>query len=329
MRVLIVKLGALGDVINTFPLAVTLKRELGCTIDWLVAPLSHPLVAAHACVDRAILFDRSAASFIRVVKFLRKTDYAIALDLQRIAKSSVFTLAANAGRRIGFDRNRCKEMTWLFPFERIRASDPQAHMLVQYMEFARHLELPWQSISWEIPRTGLAPDGIPNRYVVLNIGATKPANLWQSEAFARLATLIHLQFGLPCVITGGPEDRTRSARIIDAGPASMVDLAGRTSLPELVEVIAGAACVISCDTGPMHLASALGTPLVALFGPSNPDRTGPFQGRVIQEKPGCSPCNKKQCPAPICMEAITPSRVMEDLSQLLQPFQPSAHEPHR
>jgi ADP-heptose:LPS heptosyltransferase len=122
MKILIVKLGALGDVINTFPLVVILKEKLQCEIHWLVAPLSYPMVADHDCVDRAILFDKTKglSSVKEVLKQIRVQEpYDIAFDLQRILKSGFFVLASKSRRKIGFDKNRCKELSWFFPFERI------------------------------------------------------------------------------------------------------------------------------------------------------------------------------------------------------------------
>ncbi len=315
MKILIIKLGALGDVINTFPLIVALKKETNARIDWLVAPLSHSLVAAHTCVDHAILFDKNklATSIPEVLDKIRQTPYDITLDLQRLFKSGLFTMASKSRRRIGFDKARCKEASWLFPFERIKPSDPEAHMLLQYMEFGAHLGIDHAPVSWKIPRQDIRYPDLPSQYGVLNIGATKAANQWHPSNFAVLAKKIEKLQYLPCVITGGPEDRAKAGVIKSEAGNAVMDLTGKTTLPELIEIIAGAQWVISCDTGPMHLAAALDTPLIALFGPSNPERTGPFKGNVILKKMHCMPCNKTQCKAPFCMEAITPEDVLGQL----------------
>lgn len=317
MDILFIKLGALGDVVNTLPLAVALKGRLGARIDWLVEPLSYPLVAGHPAVDRAILFEKGAGveALPRVLGELRAREYAMVLDLQRIVKSGLFTLAARSPRRIGFDRRRCKEQTWLLPFERIRPQPPQRHMLRQYLEFAEHLGVPDAEVRWDIPVTGAHPFPLPPRYVVLNIGATKPANKWTVAGFAALADEIRTRFGVASVLTGGGEDRGMAAAIISLAP-QVIDLTGRTSIADLKEVLAGAAAVVSCDTGPMHLAVALGAPVIALFGPANPRRTGPFRGEVIQKELPCSPCNRRVCPNPICMLEITPADVIERLKVL-------------
>ncbi|MBC2703072.1 glycosyltransferase family 9 protein [Desulfobacula sp.] len=319
MKILIVKLGALGDVINTFPLAVNLKEKLECEIHWLVAPLSYLLVVNHSCVDKAILFDRkhTIKSLRHVLQQIRMDAYDITFDLQRTLKSGFFALAANSRRRIGFDKKRCKEMSWLFPFERIKSSDPEKHMLDQYLEFSAHLDLRCDHIQWKIPRTETTISGIPKKYLVLNIGATKSANQWSPYHFANLIDAIDNELNIPCILTGGPQDRQPAKIIMSESACPVVDLTGKTSVPELVEVLANAVCTISCDTGPMHLAKALNTKVVALFGPSNPERTGPYHGVVIKKDVDCSPCNQKQCRDPFCMDAIKPSDVMAQLKHLL------------
>ena len=320
MKVLIIKLGALGDVINTFPLAINIKQELHAQIHWLVAPLSFPIVKEHGSVDRAIVFDRQTLgrSLKNVIKQIRQTEYDIVLDLQRLFKSGLFAMAARGKRRIGFDKKRCKEMSWLFPFERIDPCDPDAHMLTQYLEFAKYLDIGHEQIVWNIPWQGQSFPGLgKDNYIVLNIGATKPANRWDSHSFARLADMIDSKTDCKIVMTGGPEDQEPAQLIKTRVCCKIIDLCGRTSLKELVQVVDQAQCVISCDTGPMHLAIALQTEVIALFGPSDPGRTGPFRGVVIQNKALCSPCNQKKCKEPVCMDNIKPEHVMEKLLQVL------------
>jgi len=319
MKILIVKLGALGDVINTFPLAVNLKEELDCDIHWLVAPLSYPLVANHSCVDKAILFDRENGlrSMQHVLKHIRTDTYDMVFDLQRTLKSGFFTMAAKSRKRIGFDKKRCKEMTWLFPFERIKPSDPEKHMLDQYLEFCTHLNISCDCIQWKIPRTNMAITGIPKKYIVINIGATKPVNQWNPYHFINLIDAIGNELNIPCVLTGGHQDLQSAKIIMSESKCLPVDLTGKTSIQELVEILANAVCTISCDTGPMHLAKALDTKVIALFGPSNPERTGPYHGVAITKNMDCSPCNKKHCKDPLCMDAVKPSDVMVQLKHLL------------
>jgi heptosyltransferase-1 len=319
MKVLIVKLGALGDVINTLPLAIALREQLGARIHWLVAPLSHPLLAAHEAVDQAILFDPKIGikATACLLGDLRARSYDLVLDLQRILKSAFISGVVHGRQTIGFDRRRCKEMTWLLPFERIAAADPQRHMVHQYLEFAEHLGLKEIQIDWRIPITMPEPADLTEGFVVLNIGATKRVNRWTASGFAALARMIHARFGLLCVLTGGREDAPMAQSIIAVAGDAVCDKVGRTSLMELVSLLRAGRAVVTCDTGPMHLAVALGKPVVALFGPSDHRRTGPYRGKVIRGKIDCGPCGRKKCKRPICMTAIGAADVLRVLESCL------------
>lgn len=319
MDILIIKLGALGDVINTLPLAMTLKKTLGARIHWLTAPLSRPLLEAHAVVDQPILFDprKGAAAAAALWRQCRRQRFDLVLDLQRILKSGFWCWIARGRRKIGFDRRRCKELTWLWPFERIPAGNPHAHMVHQYLEFAHYLGISDPPIEWGLSGGGHLPPGLPLRFVVLNIGATKPANRWTAEGFAALARGIQTRYGLHSVLTGGCEDAPMSRAIHTAAGGSVCNLVGATSLPELIDVLDRSAAVVTADTGPMHLAVALGKKVLALFGPSDHRRTGPYRGRVIRAKVACGPCGRKTCPQPRCMTAIRPEAVLNALNAYL------------
>jgi heptosyltransferase-1 len=319
LDILIIKLGALGDVINTLPLAVRLKSRLQANIHWLVAPLSYPIVSKHPAVDHVILFDKTKwkSSFPDVKRQIRSRQFDLVLDLQRIIKSGALCMLANGRRRIGFDRKRCKEMTWLFPFERIPAADPSSHMLLQYLEFADYLGIGEDRIEWELSGSLVRPAFLPDTYIVLNIGATKPANKWTVPGFSSLAEQIEKQFKIACVITGGREDTEMARQIEDRSSCRLTNLAGRTSMDELKDVLQYAEAVVTCDTGPMHLAVALGKKVVALFGPSDHRRTGPFRGHVIRKPVHCAPCNRKTCENPVCMNRITPEDIIKHLNLVL------------
>ena len=317
--ILIIKLGALGDVINTFPAVIRLKKKFSARIHWLVAPLSFPLVSEHPAVDHAILFDKKniKESFFDVRKEIRKITFDITIDFQRTLKSGLFCMMSKTRRRVGFDRKRCKEMTWLYPFERIPASDPGKHMLLQYLEFSDYLGATGNNISWGLSYSDENRFQIPGKYIVLNIGATKKVNLWNPEGFASLAAYIYLKYGFTCVLTGGNEDAGFSEKISGLSNHKVINLVGKTSINDLKNIIGNSELVVSCDTGPMHLAVALGKNVVALFGPSDPRRTGPFKGEVIQKEFDCLPCNKKHCPDPLCMSSISHEEVINRIGLLL------------
>jgi heptosyltransferase-1 len=270
-------------------------------------------------VERAILFDKKhwPQALPSVLKELQSEEFDIALDLQRLIKSGLFCLASKSARRIGFDKARCKEFTWLFPFERIAAADPTAHMAHQYLDFARYLGANPSEIRWDIPITGQIPLDLPKKYVVLNIGATTSAKRWSAAGFASLASGLLEHYAVQGVLTGGPVDTPMAQEIESLAGGSVMNLVGRTSFQDLAEIISGAAAVVTCDTGPMHLAVALGKEVIALIGPTNPKRTGPLRGRIIRQDLDCMPCNQRQCENPVCMRGISAEMVLDALEEIL------------
>ncbi len=320
-RVLIVRLGAIGDVVNALVVAAALKdARPDITIGWVVHPLAQPLVDGHPCVDRVHVWRRDGglAEARRVLREVRGEQYELALDLQRITKSALLARCSGAARVLGFDRGRAKEASWLWTRERIPPGSAAAHMVDQYLEFVRHLGLREARARRAFPpdpeaaawADGLVAElgGAP---ILVNLGATKPANRWPPERFGTLAGTLRRELDTPVVLTGGETDRAAERRALAAlDPEHGVrSLVGATSLRQLVALVARARLFVGCDTGPMHLAAACGTPVVALFGPADPRRTGPYgEGhQVVRVPPPCAPCNRRTCNQPrhACMEDIT------------------------
>jgi lipopolysaccharide heptosyltransferase II len=259
---------------------------------------------------------------VRLVREIRAERYDLAADLQRIQKSAILARLSGAARVLGYDRARAKELSWLWTKERIPAREQACHMALQYLEFAQYL-----GAEAEVPRHLFPPDdraeawaaelvgALGGEPVLVNLGATKPANRWIPERFGALARALTFAPGVPVCFTGGPDDRgVATAARLAAGDARVRDLVGQTSLRQLVALTRRARLYIGCDTGPMHIAAALGTPVVALFGPADPARTGPW-GRghsVLRVPPPCAPCNRRTCNQArhACMEDITVDHVL-------------------
>ena len=338
-RVLVVRTGAIGDVVNALVVATGLRAVWpGTRVDWVAHSLVEPLVEGHPDVERVHAWARSggASEWLRLRRRLRAERYDLALDLQRIAKSGLAARLSGARRLVGFDRARTKEGSWLLATERLpaRGGDPNGrHMVEHYLDFVEHLtgERPAprhrfpsdpeaDAAAAELVRElGCAP-------VAVAVGATKPANRWLPERFGELARRIAGELDLPVVLTGGPDERTALEPVLaglsGAPGAPVVDRVGRTSLRELSALLARCALFVGCDTGPMHLAAARGLPVVALFGPADPRRTGPFGGevaghRVVRVPPPCAPCGRRTCNQPrhACMEDLSVELVFEALRE--------------
>jgi heptosyltransferase-1 len=318
MKILIIKLGALGDVINTLPLAVHIKNNLNAEITWIIEPLSFPLLENHDEVDKVFLFDKknkkdSADKILKIIKFEK---YDFVFDLQRILKSAFFTYHASAERKITFDKKRCKELTWLLPYEKIKPGDHESnHMLDQYLEFGRHIGIGVpEEIVWNIPHFADEIKIKTKKYIILNTGATKPANRWFEESFAKLSDMIYEKTDYTPVLTGGPGDINFAFKISSFCKKQPLNFTGKTDLKQLIQLIRNASFLISSDTGPMHLSVAVDTKTAALFGPSNPLRTGPYYGKIIRKNSECLNCGKKECRKNTreCME-IDPQKVFNNV----------------
>ena len=322
--ILIVRLGAIGDVTNALVLATAIKDAAPQTrIGWAVHPLAATLVQDHPSVDRVHVWHRGQgfAGWKSVRAEVRAEGYELAIDLQRLFKSALLARASGAPRVLGFDRARTKEGSWMLTREHINAGPKRRHMVDQYLEFASHLGLQDARARHVLPSDPDAETWASEQVEtwgappwVLNLGASKPANRWDPERFGQLAACLSQEWDAPVVLTGGKEDRSAAKIATAAGPDSVIDLVGRTSLEQLIALLRHARLFIGCDTGPMHLAVAQQAPVLALFGPADPARTGPFgnRARVLRE-PHWDP----QSPfAPTAMESLGLEAVLKAVREM-------------
>jgi heptosyltransferase-1 len=293
-RVLIVRTGAIGDVVNALVVANALREAAPATrIGWVVHELARPLVDDHPSVDRVHLWARGSGwTGVRaLLGELREERYGLALDLQRIAKSALVARLCGAPRVVGFDRARSKEFAWLLSGERLEPRPDSRHRVEGYLDVVRHLGLPVPRVLHRLPEDARAAawaeselarlGGAP---VLVHVGATKPPNRWPPERFGGLAGALAREPGGPVVLVGGPDERESAERAMAAAGSEVHDRVGATDLRQLVELCRRARLLVSADSGPMHVAAAVGTPVLALFGPADPAVTGPWglQHRVLR-----------------------------------------------
>jgi len=343
--ILIIKMSALGDVIQALPVIRALKEGFpGARIDWLVEDAAAPIVRSHPGVDRVVVWRRAAwrgawrnptrcpealAGIRRTAAELLRRRYDIAIDLQGLLKSGIWMGLARAERKVGYEAAR--EGSRLFLTERIQDGDPDLHAVERYLLLAEGIGA--RAIA---PEFGLRPSregrealrgllgqqgwdpGAP--YAVLVPAARWKTKQWGVAAFARTADGLVAEFGFHVAVSGALQDRSLAEMILERMRYPALNLAGRTDLGTLIALMAGAAVVISTDSGPMHLAAALGTPVVALFGPTAPWRTGPYgKGhKVLRAAVSCSPCFLRRCHTRRCMRQIGPEQVLEAVREVLE-----------
>lgn len=320
-KILIIKPSALGDIVHTLPFLDTLKRNYpDASIHWVVARGLHTFLEGHPLIDRLWIFDKEKwkrpGNILQTVqelaafsRGLRREDFDVSIDLSGLLRSGLITLAANARYKIGF--KEADEGSAFFYSHRIHGS-MQIHAIDRYLKIAQAMGCRLTQVSYPFAPYDPAPaisKELPREYVVITPSAGKEANRWPAERFGRLAA----QLELPSLLIGGKSDQPVAEQVVQHAGGKAISLAGRTSIKELIPIIGNAKYFITNDTGPMHIAAALGVPVFAIFGPANPIRTGPYgeNHTVIREELSCSPCYAwKPCSNWQCMEAITVEKVL-------------------
>jgi len=324
MRVLIIKLSSFGDVLHALPTLEALRALYPQgQITWLVEEAYAPLLTGHPALDEVWAVPRvrlgqkvgreELLRFIRLVRRVRAARFDLVIDLQGLLKSALWVALARSSRKVGYDRTR--ELSYLALTERLPPYDPEAHAVWRYLHVARRLGAPPALPRFRLGLTPAFPEALApgdRDQVVLHPGARWASKIWPAASWAQLADRLSREKNLTVVITGSPGDRALAAQIEAQMQEKAWNLAGRTSLKELAGIMQKARLAITADTGPMHLAAALGTKVVALFGPTAPGRTGPFGvgHRVVRLSVECSPCFQRHCPEPRCLTGLSPDAVL-------------------
>ena len=340
MKILFIKLSAIGDVVQTLPALEAIKKLYpDSEITWIVEEAAADILDGHPLIDRVLVsrrkpwtamlknprtFMRGLQGIIGFFRELRGKRYDIVVDFQGLFKSGILVGLSRARRKIGFDRTR--ELSYLFLNERLPAYDIEKHALERYLDVARYLGARSPSPACSLPieselsnmRNKLA--GIKKakgRLIVINPVARWKTKLWRESNFADLADRLVLEKKASVIFTGSSVDRDVNQRIISRMKQPALNWAGETSLKELAALAALADLFITTDTGPMHLAAAAGAKVLALFGPTAPWRTGPYGKSQLVVRTGieCSPCFKRKCKDNVrCMEEITVEDVMSKIA---------------
>jgi heptosyltransferase I len=286
--VCLLRLSAIGDVTHVVPIVRTLQHHWPETaLTWIIGRTEAALVGDIPGVE-FIVFDkmRGFSSYLDLHQKLKARRFDILLHLQVSFRASLASKLVHAPIRIGFDRSRAKNWQWLFVTHQIQAR-PRQHVLDGFLEFVRLLGIGETTLDWNIPIPEKAREkarqwlGDDRPALVINPSSSVRARNWRNwdaEAYARVAEHAAERYGLRIVLTGGtlPQEKAFAERISRLAQVETVNLVGRTSLKELLAVLDRADLVIAPDTGPTHMANAVGTPVIGLYASSNPDRTGPY-----------------------------------------------------
>jgi lipopolysaccharide heptosyltransferase I len=324
VKALVVRLSAIGDVVHTLP-AVAALRRAGFKVGWAVEPLSRVLLEGNPAVDRIEHVPSSRrfrfAAARLAVGAIRQSRYDVALDFQGLWKSAAWARLSGAPQVLGYAQPwRREPASAILVSKRVRLPVEAIHVIDKNLALLRGLgidavgtrEFPLPVTAHQAARVdrALAADGLTD-FVVLNPGGGWASKLWPAERFGELAADLH-ERGLQSVVTWGPgEERLADRVVVASGGAAMRSFP--TTLLDYVELARRARLVVAADTGTLHLACAVGTPVVGLFGPTDPLRNGPFASAdvTVRHVPRCAPCYRRVCSIHQgIMEAISVEEVL-------------------
>jgi lipopolysaccharide heptosyltransferase I len=323
VNILIVKTSAIGDVIHTLPALWSLRtRYPDAHIAWLVEETAADLLAGHPALNRVLVAGRKTwladlraghllrvlREFVQFIRMLRDTRYDLVIDFQGLLKSAVWVFLAKGDRKVGFGRGmEHAEHSYLVLNEPVPAVDMNQHAIDRSLLLLKGIGVPAADIRYELHISAeheseaaslLHASGVgeQDRFVAMNPMARWPTKLWEPDSFAALADRLERE-AIRVVFTGGPQDRASIDEISRLMTSRSRRLDGKTGLKTLAAIYRRAQVLVTTDSGPMHLAAAVGTSVVALFGPTAPWRTGPYGRNHVVLRAGitCSPCFKKQC----------------------------------
>ena len=323
-RVCLIKPSSLGDVVHALPVLSALRATWPkAHLAWVVNRGLRGLLDGHPHLDELIPFDRGSvglgprgvSAFLRFATELRRKRFDLAIDLQGLFRSGLMTAATGARVRVGLASAR--EGATHFYTHRVPTTSA-THAVDKLMEVARAFG--------GDPRPSFAPSisaedrawaagvlrGVASPRLIVNVGARWLTKRWPPAQFAEVAALAARDRGAGLVAVGAPEDAALVADLIERlGAIPILDLAGRTNLSQLAAVMEAADCVLSNDTGPLHLAAATGVPDVGVYTCTSPAKTGPYgpNARVVASRIWCAGSCVKRCDRMECMDELSSDRV--------------------
>jgi len=366
VKILIVRLSALGDIVHALPVLAAIKQAMpDAQVDWLVEENYASILSIASGLRRRIIV-RAKNSFATpeaisfagwrgyhaAAKYLWNQDYDVALDLQGLIKSAIWARISFANRVVGFDEANLREPQAAFLYSEtvtpVRPTGQQAnrpsghqvdrptgqqadrptgpHVIHKNLSILSALQI--QPAAIELPlapqaspdtTAAIAAAGGPRGFIVINPGAAWPNKRWPADRFGALAASLRDRLGLPSLITWGPSEGELADAVARASSGAATP-APATTVSDLAALTRDAALVVSGDTGPLHIAAAMGTPVVGLYGPTWPERNGPWDPRdVVISRAGVCVCHhKRQClrGAP-CINEITVAEVVAASEQRL------------
>jgi len=329
MNFLIVRLGALGDIVHTVPAVAALRRaHPDARIDWVVDARHAGFAELVTSVDRVIRLEKATVSaWVDLVKRLRPQRYDIALDFQGLMKSAVLARASGAVRVVGFSIWHLREKGARPFYSQVDAGQPDPHVIRKNLSLLSTIGVSSTAIEFPLARAASpAVDAVRRetgggRFALINPGAAWPNKRWPASRFGEVAAFVREVRGLQPYVLWGPAEQSLARDVVEASGGA-ARMAPATTMADLLELSRAAGLMVSGDTGPLHVAGAVGTPLVAIFGPTVPARNGPWSPDdvVVSREAACGCHYQRQCrQAQWCLQDVTVAEVTAAIQHRLGP----------
>jgi lipopolysaccharide heptosyltransferase I len=317
-RILIIKPSSLGDIIHALPTLAALRdRFPSAHIAWLVKRQWAGVLERVDGLDRIWTIEPALKGWLQIVPSLRAETFDLVIDLQGLFRSGAMAWLTGCPTRIGFANGR-EGSPYLYT-QTVPVPTPDMHAVDRYLLVAASLgAAPKESPEFRmrpdstdrervaelLKSVGLVP-GAP--LIAMNVSARWDTKRWPPEHFAAVADALQEKRLTAVALIGGLEDRAVAQAVLSRMQTRPIDLTGRTSPELLPALLASASLLLTNDSGPMHIAAAMGTPVVALFGPTSSTRTGPYgsKHRVLTSEVPCSPCFSRTCKNAVQLECLT------------------------
>lgn len=333
-RIALIKPSALGDILNSLPVLTNLRQRFPCAhITWIVNRAYEPLLRGHPDLDETLAFDRHAVRnswglgalhFVTFLRTLRERRFDLAIDLQGLFRSGLMACATGAQHRIGLSSAR-EGAKWFYTRLVEDGGRTEVHAVDRVWKVVEalggsgpkvfHLPVDAGQRAWAKE----ALRALPRPWLAVAVGARWITKRWPPEHFADLVRQAQQHFGGTAIFVGAPEDQPLVERAGSLVPGPILDLTGRTTLPQLTALLAEADAMLSNDTGPLHLAVALGRPVVAPYTCTTVRRNGPYgqEARAVTTAIWCAGSYLRTCARLECMADLTPARIWPVLREVL------------
>lgn len=334
-RIAIVKPSSLGDIVHSLPVLTALRRRYPqAHISWVVSRIFEPLLQGHPDLDATIPLDRGAArrgwmaalqTWRRFIHDLRRRHFDLVVDLQGLLRSGLITGLSGGQRRVGLGTAR-EGAGWFYTDVVTVPGAGSIHAVDRYWQVAERFGIGDQPKQFRLPITDAAQvwtaqalAGLPRPWVMLAIGSRWPTKRWPADHFAELARRAQDHFGAAAIFVGGAEETPAARLAMSELPGPSRVLTGRTTLPQLVALLNRADVMIGNDTGPLHIARALGRPVVAPYTCTKVNVTGPYAApeTAVAASIWCQGSRFRYCNRLECMNVLTPDLVWPHLEEVL------------